>query len=101
MKVMLAMLDGTRQPVEGRKFSHYIGGIQYWFAYHTPIGQNYGLQVTHLETGNKVCMVDAITRQAHLDDKSAAKATLDLLIAKVGADRVRKVIDAGIIKVQQ
>lgn len=100
MKVMLNMLDGTKQPVEGRKFCHYIGGVQYWFAYHAPIGQSFGLQITHIESGLKVQTVSAINRQSHLgDDKAAAKATLDQLIEKVGADKVRKVIDAGKVKV--
>lgn len=90
------MKAGDIQRVPGRKFSHYIGGVQYWFFYHEGLSEH-GLTVSALDSGLKVLHVPINSRMAALgDDKLACKAEIDKLIARVGADRVRCVIDAAL-----
>ena len=84
--------------VEGRKFSHYIGNIRYWFAYHKPYKQMFGLQVTHLDSGFKVCDAAGLVTATLGDDKAAAKMALDQLIKRVGAEKIRSVIDNAVTK---
>jgi hypothetical protein len=93
--------DGTpwAQQIEAHRFAHYIGNVRYWFAYHCPPHRIGGLQITHIDSGFKVCDVDYTTRAACLNnDKSAAKLALDNLIARVSAERVRSVLDNQTVK---
>lgn len=95
MKLKLTMQDGSIVEVEARKFSHYIGGARYWFAYHkgTDI---FGQVVTHLDSGKRVCEVPALYAAACLSDtKAAAKMAIDKLVERVGADKVKSVLNAA------
>lgn len=90
--------DGFEAKIEARRFSHYIGNIRYWFAYHKPYKQPMGLQVTHIDSGFKVCDASGLRMACLGDDKAAAKMALDQLIERVGAERVRSVINSAVAK---
>lgn len=71
--------------VEGRKFSHYIKNVQFWFFYHSDELGN--VTVSHVKSGLKITNVQRITIQAFLrDTKGAAKHSIDLLADRVGVD---------------
>ena len=91
-KITLKTIKGD-MIVEGRKFAHYIGNIRHWFAYHTPLGQSFGTQITHIETGFRVCEVGNGTIGCCRNDvKAAAKMELDRLIQRVGVARFESAI---------
>ncbi len=92
--IRVARLDGEPVAVEARKFSHYIGNVQYWFAYHDSIQCRGFVTVTHIDTGMRVFDLSHSARAAALgDDKQAAKAQLDAFIKEKGAQWIRSVID--------
>lgn len=82
---------GERVAVPGAKrFSHYINGFRYWFAYHRPNDFAPGLTVSHWDSGMKVCSVSTLELNACRNDpKDAAKYALDKLCERVGAARVQ------------
>ena len=82
--------------IEARRFSHYIGGIRYWFAYHKPYKQLFGLQVTHIDSGFKVCDAAGLRMTCLGDDKAAAKMALDQLIERIGAEKFASVVKNAI-----
>jgi hypothetical protein len=76
--------------VQGKKFSHYIDGVRYWFFYH----DGHTLRVSHLDSGYKMVDVSYSARSACLgDDKAACKLELDNLIKRHGAKKVREIVD--------
>lgn len=76
--------------VEGRRFSHYIGNVRFWFFYHRSTDHVAMQQVTHHASGIRVCFVSANTRIACLGDEiGAARLSLDKLAQEKGADIVR------------
>lgn len=95
-KLKLTLKNGQSIEVEGQRFSHYVQNCRYWFFLHTPIGQKFGLQITHCDSGMRVCEVEHITRQACLgDDKAAAKMSLDKLCQRVGEAQVASALRAA------
>lgn len=94
-KRKIFMADGSFLEVEGRRFSHYVGNIQFWFFLHKTVG-GHGLTVTHFESGKRVCDVPHHVVAACLNDtKAAAKMELDKLVARAGAERVRSVLSGA------
>ncbi len=78
--------------VNGRKFSFYIDNVRYWFFYSNEIGHS--LKISELESGFSVCDVSYTSRASSLgDDKLACKAELNSLVSRIGAAKVRSVID--------
>jgi hypothetical protein len=88
----ITMRNGESLEIEGRRFSHYVDNIRFWFFLHKTIG-GVGLTVTHYESGKRVCEVPHHTVAACWNDtKAAAKMALDELITKAGPARVRSVL---------
>ena len=94
-KCKLFTESGERVEVEGRRFSHYVANTQFWFFVHKSLsGRN--TNVTHFESGKKVCEITPTTLAACRNDKmAAAKLAIEALVAKVGAERVRSVLSAA------
>lgn len=91
-KLKITLQNGETLEIEGRRFSHYVANIRFWFFLHETIG-GVGLTVTHYESGKRVLAVPHHTVAACRNDtKAAAKMALDKLIAKVGPERVRSVL---------
>lgn len=83
---------GAMVEVTGRRFSHHVQGVQFWFFLHESINSN-AQTVTHYASKKKFCDVMATERFACLgDDKMAAKMAIDRVIARVGEARVRSVL---------
>lgn len=80
--------------VEGRKFTHYIGGVRDWYGHHVEGGI---LTVTHIETGMRVCTVPYMARIAGvgMKDKDLCKNALVKLESNRGAERIRAAIKAA------
>ena len=95
MKLTITLGNGGTQTIEAKKFSHYIGGVRYWFAYHKSL-TTIETVITHVESGVRVTSIPHMTLAASYGDtKHAAKMTLDELVARVGAPRVRSALDAA------
>ena len=91
-KLKITLQTGETLEIEGRRFSHYVANIRFWFFLHKTIG-GVGLTVTHYESGKSVLEVPHHTVAACCNDtKAAAKMALDKLIVKVGPERVRSVL---------
>lgn len=91
-KLKITLQTGETLEIEGRRFSHYVANIRFWFFLHKTIG-GVGLTVTHYESGKRVLEVPHHTVAAcRNDNKAAAKMALDKLIAKAGPERVRSVL---------
>lgn len=91
-KLTITMQTGDPLEIEGRRFSHYVANIRFWFFLHKTIG-GVGLTVTHYDSGKRVCEVPHHTVAACCNDtKAAAKLALDKLIEKCGPERVRSVL---------
>ena len=94
MKLTLNTPDN--RVVDARRFSHYVKNCRFWFAYHRSTDHVACMQVTHIDSGNRVCLIAHNTQCAYLgDDKSAAKRSIDMLIEKHGADRIYSVLIAA------
>lgn len=92
-KIKLTMADGQVIETEGRRFSHYVGNIQFWFLLHKPVDAPFGYDVSHKDSGKKVLRIKQTSLAACCgDEKAAAKMDLDALINRVGAPRVRSVL---------
>lgn len=94
-KLKITLESGEVVEVEGRRFSHYVANIQFWFFLHREVG---GVRwvVTHYDSGKRVLYVPHHTLAACLSDtKAAAKMELDKLISRVGEARVRSVLAAN------
>ena len=88
----ITLTDGTIKEIEGRRFSHYVANVRFWFFLHKSL-TGFGLTVTHVDSGKRVLEVPHHIQMACLgDDKAAAKMALDKLIEKAGAARVRSVL---------
>jgi len=88
---------GTADAQQLATFAYYIGGKQYRFVVtRLPLCP---VVVTHRDSGLKVREIPHATQAAcpgnYVD---AARSVLDALVAKVGADRVRHVIDTRVTK---
>lgn len=82
--------------VEGRRFSHYISNIRFWFIVHSAHDRTNQLVVSHQASGHRVCLIPVLRLSAHrMDQVSAARATLDELCASKGAERVYSVLSAA------
>lgn len=83
----IATTNGT-ELVNGKKFSHYVDNVRYWFFY------SEDLIVSELYSGFKMCTVSYSARSAALgNDKLACKNALDDLIIKYGSKNVKQIID--------
>ena len=92
-KLKITMQNGTTLEIEGRRFSHYVGPYRVWFFLHKAIGGRFGLDVTHCDSGKRVCEVPHhMVAACCYDTKSAAKMALEKLIEKVGAECMRSVL---------
>lgn len=92
MKRKITLQTGETVEVEGRRFSHYIANVQYWFFLHKEIGGNRQV-VTHFDSGKRMLFVPHHTIAACMNDtKAAAKMEIDKLVARVGDARVRSVL---------
>lgn len=91
-KLKITLQTGETLEIEGRRFSHYVANIRFWFFLHKTVG-GIGLTVTHYESGKRVCEVPHHMIAACCNDtKVAAKMALDKLIEKAGPERVRSVL---------
>lgn len=92
MKRKITLQTGETVEVEGRRFSHYIANVQYWFFLHKEIG-GYRQVVTHFDSGKRMLFVPCHTIAACMNDtKAAAKLEIDRLVSRVGDARVRSVL---------
>lgn len=83
---------GERVDVPGRYFSHYIAGIQFWFALHDAL-DHVAKSITHADSGMRVCLLGPTSILAALGDEMlAARSELDRVIDRVGAARLRSVM---------
>ena len=95
MKIQITTSKG-RAEVDGRRFSHYVDGVRFWFAFHKATDHAATYVVTHIESGKRVCFVPHIALAAALgDDIAAARGEIDKLVARVGAPRARSVLVGG------
>lgn len=89
--------EGPREVEAFGKFSQVIDGRRFNFVVTESSQQTFGRSLTHVESGMKVCEVTAAVmylssyRKAP-SDVERAKVSLQQLIDRVGADRVRCVI---------
>lgn len=91
-KLTITMQNGESLEIVGRRFSHDVANIRFWFFLHKTIG-GVGLTVTHYDSGKRVCEVPHHMVAACRDDtEAAAKMALDKLISRVGPERVRSVL---------
>lgn len=87
-KFTLATAGGPVE-VEGRRFSHYINNVRFWFAVHDAHDRSNLVVVTHIDSGMRVCQVPFLSLQAALGDRPlAARAALDALVERAGAEKV-------------
>jgi hypothetical protein len=89
--------DGSQIKTECRRFSHYIGGVRYWFALHQTPGRA-TQTVSHYKSGAKVCdssLSYTLMNYKRRDELDVARSALDSLVKRAGADRVRQVLDAA------
>ena len=94
-KLKIPLQTGETLEVEGRRFSHYVANVQFWFFLHKEIGGNRQV-VTHYDSGKRVLFVPHHAIAACLNDpKAAAKMELDKLISRVGGARVRSALSAN------
>lgn len=94
-KLKITLETGKTVEVEGRRFSHYVANVQFWFFLHKEIGGNQQV-VTHYDSGKRVLYVPHHAIAACLNDaKAAAKMELDRLVSRVGEARVRSVLSAN------
>lgn len=91
-KLKITLQSGEPLELEGRRFSHYVANIRFWFFLHKTVN-GFGLSITHCDSGKRVCEVPRHMVAACCNDtKAAAKMALDKLIEKAGAERVRSVL---------
>lgn len=91
-KLKITLRNGETLEIEGRRFSHYVANIRFWFFLHKTIG-GVGLTVTHYESGKRVLEIPHhMVAACQNDTKAAAKMALDKLIAKAGPERVWSVL---------
>lgn len=91
-KLKITLQNGKPLEIGGRRFSHYVANIRFWFFLHKTIG-GVGLTVTHYESGKRVLEIPHhMVAACQNDTKAAAKMALDKLIAKAGPERVRSVL---------
>lgn len=91
--------EGKRVKTECRRFSHYVGGVRFWFALHKVRTCNV---ISHVVSGKKVCDSQAgytSMNYAKHDELAIARRSLDQLCEKVGADRVRCVLTTAEIPI--
>lgn len=95
MKLNITGANGlTVAVVDAHKFTVYVDNIAYQFAYHDAHDRSNQLVVTDPKSGMRVCLVPYTTRLACTgDDKAAAKMAVNQLVARVGGERFRKVVD--------
>ena len=84
--------NGETLKVAGDRFSHYVGPHKFRFFYHKSVEKDFRYEVSHYESGIRVCEIPQQVFYGAKDTKSAAKIALDQLIAKVGAERVCSVL---------
>lgn len=94
-KLKITLQTGEVAEVEGRRFSHYVENVRFWFFLHKEIG-GFGQVVTHYDSGKRVLHVPHYAIAAALGDvKAAAKGEIDKLVFRVGGARVRSVLSAN------
>ena len=94
-KLKITLQTGEVAEVEGRRFSHYVENVRFWFFLHKEIG-GFGQVVTHYDSGKRVLHIPRYVIAAALGDvKAAAKSEIDKLVSRVGGARVRSVLSAN------
>jgi hypothetical protein len=84
--------DAEYVEVEGRRFSHYINNIRFWFIVHKGLDSQL-LAVTHWDSGVRLVDVPFLRLQAcRGDEVAAARNTLDALAVEKGEQRVYEVL---------
>lgn len=81
--------DGDQTPIEARKFKHWIGVYEHWFALHPSLNNVTGYDVSDWDSGMRVTSVPAmflITCKG--DEKDAARLALNKLIELHGESKV-------------
>lgn len=83
--------DGTREmrSIEGRRFSHYINKVQFWFLVHR-VDHSAAARVTHMASGKSVIDINHTTIAARVGMKiqDVARAELDKLVVQKGAAQI-------------
>ena len=88
--------DGDQTPIEAKRFAHYIGTIQHWFALHENIEGGHGWTVSHWDSGYRVLHVPNITLMACPGrEKDAAKLALNNLVELHGESLVHRKLMAA------
>ena len=87
----IALADGTREEVQGFKFSHYVQNIRFWFFCHKRDGSHV-YTISEFESGKAVATIDYFDQFSGKPIKDLAKARIDALVVKHGATRVRSIL---------
>jgi hypothetical protein len=83
--------DGDQTPIEAKRFAHYVGTIQHWFAVHKNMEGGHGYTVSHWDSGYRVAHVPAMLLiSCNGDAKAAAKLTITKLVEQHGESRVHR-----------
>lgn len=92
-----AEIKGERVEFPARRFSHYVGGVRYWFALHEPINVYGGLCVSDWESG-KVLLHISVTELAcavNTRDQEVARRCVDKLCTRATSQKVKSVLGAA------
>lgn len=91
-KLKVTLTDGSVVMIEGRRFSHYVAKIRFWFFLHKS-GNESGFPITHIASVKRICTVPyAMITGSHADAKVAAIASIDFIVAKIGEQRARSIL---------
>ena len=83
--------DGDQTPIEAKRFAHYIGTSQHWFAVHENLENGRGYTVSHWDSGYRVAHVPAMLLiSCNGDAKAAARLTITKLVEMHGEGLVHR-----------
>lgn len=89
--VAIQNTETGRMEVPGRRFSHYIDNVRYWFTLHKPRGCD--AIVSHEDSGMRFTFVESHRLCAALGDEiAAARSAIDAKVKQHGAPRIRSVL---------
>jgi len=91
------MVNGARNEIPARRFSHYVDNVQFWFAVHPSLSNVGELTVSHWDSGLAVCYVSPTTRihGTGMKDPDLGRAEINKLVGRVGAIKVAKILRAA------
>ncbi len=95
-KFLIKLKDGSSVEVSGRKFSYEVQGEKHDLVVHKSFDRVNGDQVTHLVSGQRICLIPSDVSCLHGRDRvAAANAALESLKGRVGEARMRAAFAAA------